>query len=164
MLRRAVFPGSFDPLTVAHLAIADAVRHQLAVDTVDLVISHVALGKEDRASAVQDRVDAIRGFREHRPWLDATATRAQLLVDIAHGYDVLVLGADKWHQIHDVRFYGGSRRARDEALSRLPAVAIAPRAGSDVPAGDRVQLLRLPAEHREVSSTAVRAGREHWRA
>lgn len=164
MIRRAVFPGSFDPLTVAHLAVADAVREELAVDTVDLVISRVALGKEDRTTAVQERVDAIRAHRDQRPWLDATVTEAQLLADIADGYDVLVIGADKWHELHDVRFYGGSQRVRDEALARLPTVAVAPRTGSDVPAGGDVHVLHVPDEHRPVSSTAVRAGRDDWRA
>lgn len=164
MVRRAVFPGSFDPLTVAHLAIADAVRNQLDVDVVDLVISFVALGKEGRPGSVQDRVAAIRSHRDRRPWLDATATHAQLLADIADGYDVLVVGADKWHQLHDVRFYGGSSRARDEALARLPMVAVAPRAGSAVPADGEVHVLHLPDEHREISSTAVREGRDDWRA
>ena len=99
-----------------------------------------------------------------RPWLGARATEAQLLADIADGYDILVLGADKWYQLRDVRFYGGSERARDDALGRLPPIALAPRSGVRVPAEPGLHILSVPAEHHEVSSTAVRDGRDEWRA
>ena len=42
MSRRAAYPGSFDPLTIAHLGIAEAARDRHALDRVDLVISEVA--------------------------------------------------------------------------------------------------------------------------
>ncbi|MCA1707478.1 MAG: hypothetical protein LC808_31105, partial [Actinobacteria bacterium] len=41
--------GSFNPLTIAHLAIAEEARERLMLDRVDLVVSRVALGKEDLA-------------------------------------------------------------------------------------------------------------------
>ena len=47
MTRRAAFPGSFNPLTVGHLAVAEAARAQCALDMVDLIVSRVALAKED---------------------------------------------------------------------------------------------------------------------
>lgn len=165
MIGRAVFPGSFDPLTVAHLAIADAVVDQLAVVHLDLVISQVALAKERvEQTSVAHRVASIRRHVETRPWLDAKVTDAQLLADIADGYDVLVIGADKWHQLVDVRFYEGSARARDEAVARLPRLAIAPRAGVELPRLDGVHLLEVDPDLHTVSSTAVRAGRAEWRA
>ncbi len=163
---RAVFPGSFDPLTVAHLAIADRVRVELAVETVDLVISRVALAKEDRVTTpLEQRVEVIRALgRAGRPWLRARTTEAQLLADIAEGYDVLVIGADKWHQLHDIGFYGDSAAARDAALDRLPRLAIAPRSGVTTPEGAGLHILSVPAAHHDVSSTAVRRGRDEWRA
>jgi hypothetical protein len=88
-----------------------------------------------------------------------------LLADIAAGYDVCVLGADKWHQLHDTEFYGGSEEARDAALSRLPVLAVAPRADVASPRpGDRVVLLDVDPSFHRVSSTAVRRGRDEWRA
>lgn len=164
MAGRAVFPGTFDPLTVAHVAVADAVRAELDVVTVDLVISRVALAKEHVATPVEARIAGILRLREERPWLHAGVTPAQLLVDIAAGYDVLVVGADKWHQLHDVRFYGGSGVARDEALARLPRVAVAPRTGAGLPADPDVHVLSVPREHHGISSTAVRDGMDVWRA
>ena len=109
MPRHGVFPGSFDPLTVAHVAIADAARAQCSLDALDLVISHVALAKEDREQTpVAQRLAAIDAATGDRRWLRARATERQLLADIAEGYDLLVVGADKWLQLHDPRFYGDS--------------------------------------------------------
>lgn len=165
MARHGVFPGSFDPLTVAHLAIADAAREQCALDRLDLVVSHVALAKEDRDQApVTARLAAIETATPDRPWLRAKSTEAQLLADIAEGYDLLVVGADKWLQLHDPRFYGGSDASMRAALARLPPVAVAPRAGVDVPADGPAFVLDLDPAHHHVSSTAVRAGRHEWRA
>ena len=94
----------------------------------------------------------------------ARVTDDQLLADIAQGYDVLIVGADKWHQLHDPGFYGGSAEAIREALARLPTLAVAPRAGVELPSAIDVVVLDLDESHRSVSSTAVRNGRDEWRA
>ena len=160
-----VFPGSFDPLTVAHLAIADAAREQCGLERLDLVVSHVALAKEARRQAPPaERLTQIERATPDRPWLVARDTDAQLLADIAEGYDLLVIGADKWHQLHDPRFYGGSAAAMRAALARLPPVAVAPRAGVLLPDDPGVTLLDVDPVHHRVSSTGVREGRLEWRA
>jgi hypothetical protein len=161
-----VYPGSFDPLTTAHLAIADAALAHFELEHLDLVLSRVSLAKEHVPQApVDERLGAIARITSDRPQIRGQVTDEQLLADIAEGYDVCVVGADKWHQLHDVRFYGGSSAARDAALARLPTLAVAPRRGFSLPpptAG--VVLLDLPSHLQEVSSTAVREGREDWRA
>lgn len=163
-----MFPGSFDPLTVAHLAIAEAVVDQCAVVSVELVVSVDPLAKDAADQTPPHvRIDRVRTVAAARPWLTARTTEHRLLVDIADGYDVVVLGADKWHQLHDVAFYG-SVDARDAALARLPRLAIAHRAGTaplrlhDSPLD--VVVLEIDPAHAVVSSTAVRAGRDEWRA
>lgn len=165
MAVRAVFPGSFDPLTTAHLAVADAACEQLGLDLVDLVVSEVALGKESgHSTTVADRLRTIEERCGDRPWLRARRTTAQLLADIASGYDVLVIGADKWAQLHDPAFYGGSPEARDAAIARLPRVAVAPRSGHAVPQDASVVVLDVDPVHHPVSATGVRRGRDDWRA
>jgi len=156
-----VYPGSFDPLTIAHLAVADAAFDTLGLDRLDLAISYAALGKEhlDDAS-VQRRLDGIRDATADRPWLEVVAVREQLIVDIAEGYDAVVVGADKWRQVNDPAWYDGDPLARDAALARLPRVLVAPRAG-DRP--DGVELLDVHEELHHVSATAVRDGaRPEW--
>jgi nicotinic acid mononucleotide adenylyltransferase len=164
-MRTGVYPGSFDPLTTAHLAVAQAAIDGCALDRLDLVISTVALAKETGAHApIAERIAAIEQHAQRDRRLGAVVTEHQLLADIAEGYDVLVVGADKWHQLHDVAFYG-SAEARDSALERLPLLAVAPRAGSVTPApAPDLVVLDLGADLQAVSSTAVRAGREDWRA
>lgn len=163
--RHGVYPGSFDPLTVAHVAIADAARDQCGLDALDLVVSHVPLAKEDRQQApVAERLQAIESATSDRPWLRARATEHRLLADIAAGYDLLVVGADKWLQLHDPRFYDDSPAAMRAALGRLPPVAVAPRTGVALPEEVSVTLLVVDPAHHDVSSTAVRAGRTEWRA
>ena len=63
--RRGVYPGSFNPLTVAHLAIADAAFHTARLERLDLAISRAALGKDDIASSRGARLDAIARATTH---------------------------------------------------------------------------------------------------
>jgi len=156
---RGVYPGSFDPLTVAHLAIAEAAQRAADLDRIDLTLSRVALGKEDRAhSSVEARATAIRRAARTRPWLAVTITDAQLIAEIATGYDVVVMGADKWAQVRDPAWYGDDAHARDRALAALPRVLVAPRPGFDVVGAE---VLDIDPEHAHVSSTRARSGEHH---
>ena len=150
---RAAYPGTFDPPTVAHLAIAEATLATGAVEGVDLVVNRSPLGKPS-ALALDVRVAMLEAVAASRPWLDVVVTDHQLLADIADGYDVLVLGADKWAQVVDDRWYP-SPAARDAAVARLPRLAVARRGDLELPAGCLVLDVDLPG----VSSTAARAGR-----
>ena len=170
----AVYPGSFDPPTVAHLAIARAALDH--VDEVRFVISEVALGKADlppgRAPAPA-RHDVLAALANGERGLSVALTTAGLVADIAQeaGADAVVVGSDKWAQILDPSWYGGSTRARDAALRRLPRVLLAPRdpttgagaGATDPPRPDLVELVRLRIDpaHRTVSSTRARAGEHH---
>ena len=68
---RGVYPGSFDPLTVAHLAIAEAAQRAAHLDRIDLTLSRVALGKEDRGAFER------RGARRRHPARGPDATVAR---------------------------------------------------------------------------------------
>jgi len=168
-----VYPGTFDPPTIAHLAIARAALDQLGLDRLDLTISSATLGKDDtRLTPIDERLAELTAITAADARLAVRSTSDSLLVDIAAGYDVLVLGGDKWAQVLDPHWYGGTT-ARDEALHRLPTVALAPRPPwtelgddpqGDAPAPVTVVVLDLDPAHREVSATAVRDGRHDWRA
>jgi nicotinic acid mononucleotide adenylyltransferase/predicted RNA-binding protein with PIN domain len=161
-MKTGVYPGSFDPLTIAHLAIADAAVRAAALDRLDLALSSIALGKEYGSHSSTDaRAAAILRAARVRPWLAVTVTDAQLIAEIAHGYDVVVMGADKWAQVRDPAWYGGDEAARDAALASLPRVLVAPRAGFDV---EGAEVLDIGPEHADVSSTRARAGELHLMA
>ncbi len=150
-----IYPGSFNPLTTAHLAIAAAARAQRGLTRVVLAFSRNPINKEhiDRPR-FEDRVEVARAEAATRAWLDVTVTEARLLVDIARGYDVLIMGADKWQQVIDPQYYS-DEQARDDAVAALPELAIAPRPPLPVP---RRHLLHVELEHGAVSSTRAREG------
>ena len=160
MARCGVYPGSFNPPTVAHIEVARAAVTSRGLDRVDLAVSRVALVKGPVAiPTLAERISVLEEIAAGVDWLGVAVTDAQLLVEMAEGYDILVMGADKWHQIQDPVFYGGGGTGRDRAMARLPELAVAPRAGYPIPEGIG---LDLDAELGEVSSTAVRDGRHDW--
>jgi hypothetical protein len=156
---RGIYPGSFDPPTIAHVAIAEAAVRAGSLTQLDLAMSRVTLGKDAGAQAP---LEARRALAERlgasRPWLRVVVTDAQLITDIADGYDVVVLGADKWAQVRDPAWYDGSVAARDAAVARLARVLVAPRSGHAVVGAE---VLDVPAHIAEVSSSAARAGAHH---
>ena len=157
--RIGVYPGSFNPPTIAHIEIALAARDAHGLARVDLAVSVSALGKadvlrpsfEERLTVIEASVAAVDG-------LGLVVTEHQLIADIAAGYSVVVMGADKWHQVNDVAWYTDAA-ARDAAVASLPGLALAPRAGFHVPDEHR---LPVSPDLLDVSSSAVRAGRLEW--
>ena len=157
-MRVGCYPGSFDPPTVAHVAIAEAAVRQGGLDRLDLVLSRTALGKEGRERApVEERAAALSAMG-----FSVRVTDKRLVGEIAEGYDVVVVGADKYLQLLDPAWYP-TPEAHRAALARLPRVLVAPRAGFEVPPG--VELLDVHPDHHHVSSTAVAEhGKDEWRA
>lgn len=152
--RRGVFPGSFNPPTTAHLAISEAVLVQHRLDVLVWSVSRVALAKEDvQRPRLADRIAVLEDVAAPINWLEIDVTDAQLLSDIAAGFDVIVMGADKWHQIHDAVFYGNDPARRNASIAALPTVAIAARPPHDCPSE---LVLDLPDWVGAVSSTQAR--------
>ena len=165
-MRVGAYPGTFDPPTVAHLAIAEAAWRQGGLDRLELVVCVSPLGKKDAGVApLGSRIALLEAICETRPWLGIAVSESELICDIARGYDAVVMGADKWAQVVDPAWYGGSTPARDDAVRRLPQVLLAPR-GSHAPAStpEGTIVLDLHHGHASVSSTAVREGRLEWLA
>lgn len=155
MDRVGVYPGSFNPPTIAHLALSEAARHQRELERVVWSISRTALAKEAvDHPRFEHRLGVLREVAAGVSWLEIVVTEARLLVDIAEGFDLVIMGADKWAQINEPHWYG-SEEARDAAVAALPEVAVAARPPHDVPARF---LLDTEDHHRHVSSTKARAG------
>ncbi len=153
--RRGVFPGSFNPLTIAHLEIALRAKDACNLHEVHLVVSEVALDKPDpEGPPFDERISLLEADASEFDWLVVKTTREQLIADIAAGYDIVVMGADKWHQVNDLAYYADAA-ARDAAVAGLPNVVVAPRTGSDTPTDLELETAK---NIRDVSSTAARAG------
>ena len=154
----AAYPGTFDPLTIAHLAVAEAAWRACELERVDLVLSRDPIGKSS-PTPLEERIAALEPVCTDRPWLGVAVTDARLIADVCQGYDVVIMGADKWAQVLDPSFHADEDTWRS-SLARLPLVAVARRGDLEI-AGDVIVLdVDLP----EVSSTAVRHGRDDWRA
>ena len=128
-----------------------------------LVVSTSPLGKAPTVPTFEDRVAVLEQVASGRPWLSVAVTEHRLIADVAAGYDAVVMGMDKWLQVIDPAWYGGSAPARDAAVARLPEVLIASRPGHELhsrPAEAR--MLDVHPSHGPVSSTLVRAGRTEW--
>lgn len=152
----AAFPGSFNPPTIAHLAIAGQVRLQFDVDRVDLVVSRRALAKERiELPLFHHRLAVLDQAVADLDWLAVMVTDAQLLADVARGYDLLIVGADKWWQINETKWYG-SATDRDRAIASLPSTVVVPRDGFDTPPHRQLHL--DDATLAQVSSSRARRG------
>ncbi len=156
--RRAVYPGSFNPPTIAHLDLSRAVVEQRKVAVVVWSLSRLALGKDDIGGpTIDERFAVMQDVADEYPWLEVQVTDDQLLSDIAAGFDVVVMGADKWIQISELQWYSGSEAERDAALASLPELAIAARPPHSAPKEHEVELEGVEL----ISSTAARAGADH---
>tara|TARA_B100000686_G_C16787224_1_gene976061 strand:- start:371 stop:898 length:528 start_codon:yes stop_codon:yes gene_type:complete len=158
-MRRAVYPGSFNPPTIGHVAIVEAAIQQHQLASIDLTISEVALAKPliERPS-LEERIRVLEASFSKIPQVNIVQTGLQLIADIAEGYDLVVMGADKWAQIHDENFYDDVDHMH-ECISRLPQVAVAPRGEIFVPAEI---LLEVPEKIAAISSSLAREINFEW--
>ena len=149
----AIYPGSFNPPTIGHLEIVRSAIEHLSLSRIDLAISEVALGKENvKAPSIDDRLNILQGSVSGISGAHVVRTSKQLIADIAEGYDVVVLGADKWAQLQDLAFYKDEAHMRD-CLGRLPRLAVAPR--NNIPVPEEI-LLKVSEEISPISSSVVR--------
>ncbi len=165
-MRVGAYPGTFDPPTVAHLAIAEAAWRQGGLDRVELILSRSPLGKDPAVPSFEHRMHVLERVAASRSWLGVAVTDKRLIADVAAGYDAVIMGTDKWLQVCDPAWYGGSIEARDAALARLPALLIVHRPGPEnIPARPENALpLVVDESNAEVSSSLARAGRRDWMA
>jgi cytidyltransferase-like protein len=156
---RGVYPGSFNPPTIGHVEIMRAAIEHFSLGSLDLVVSARALGKENvETPSMEDRVEVLRSSVAHLEVVEVVITDLQLIADIAEGYDVVVMGADKWSQVNDPGFYESAEHLL-RSLRRLPRLAIAARGDVEVPEHAR---LPISEEIDHVSSTGARAGSLEW--
>src|SRR4051812_9089548 len=153
----AAYPGTFDPPTIAHLAVAEAAWRACDVDRVVLVLSQDPIGKAS-PTPIDERLALLRELAATREWLDLAVSEHRLIADVCEGYDVVVMGADKWAQVLDPAYHESEDDWR-ASLARLPTVAVPPPGGLPLQ-GD---LLLLDVDLGDPSSTAGRGGRTHRR-
>lgn len=173
--RVGIVPGSFDPITRAHVALAEALRRREA-EPVLFVYSARTLPKEAPVPASllppELRLAAVAAVCERTAWLGLAVCSHGLLADQARAASasfpsarpVLGVGSDKLRQVFEPRWY----EDRDAALEQLFAaeLAVAARAGEEAVVdavlsanprwAGRVDRIELPADVAAVSSSVVR--------
>jgi nicotinic acid mononucleotide adenylyltransferase len=176
--RIAVLPGSFNPLTRAHVELAAAAR-AAGLPLVVFALARRTVDKEQvTGAALEDRLLTLRLFCARHPGHAVAALNRGLYVEQAEAFRaalpglddlVFLIGFDKLVQIFDPAYYAD----RDAALDRLFARArflVAPRGRHDARDleallarpenrryADRVRFLPLPPSYRDLSATKARA-------
>ncbi|HEY7061612.1 MAG TPA: hypothetical protein VII06_09045 [Chloroflexota bacterium] len=174
-----VLPGSFDPLTAAHAALARAALRHGGLDSLLFLLSVYVVDKGDAAqAALADRALVLTRHVARRPRCGVAVCNRGLYVEEAEALMPLlpagamlwfVVGFDKIVQVFDPRYYAD----RAAALDRLFALAgflVAPRADAgpgdlatllarpeNAPYRARLRPLPLATAYRDQSATAVRA-------
>jgi nicotinamide-nucleotide adenylyltransferase len=175
-LRVAMLPGSFDPITIAHTALAEAAAAR--ADLVVLIYSARTVDKEEGTEPPllkeQERIRAVRDVCAGREvWTLALCSHGLLVdqVDAARGRFPeaelrLVIGSDKVLQVLDPKWYGDA----DTALTRLfsqadvmyavregEAAAVQAALGANARWSDKFLRLDVPPEVAAISSREVRS-------
>jgi nicotinic acid mononucleotide adenylyltransferase len=169
----AVFPGSFNPPTSAHLLLAERARRE-GFGCVLFVLARNTVGKEPSGMIPEDRLLTLR-FIAQRAGMGVAVCSSGMYVDMADAAAMLfpgtqaafIIGSDKVSQIFDPKYYTD----RDDALDALFArtrLIVAPRTDdgeivNDILEraenrrwADRVSVLPLHPAVSDLSSTRVR--------
>jgi nicotinamide-nucleotide adenylyltransferase len=177
--RLALLPGSFNPPTKAHLALAGVALATGSIDRLDFLLASRTVNKEQiQGASLSDRLLLLEALVDGRPELGVVLVNRGLYVDQAEiiraalpSLDELtfVVGFDKIVQIFDPRYY----QDRDSSLDRLFALArflVAPRGSADIDDlrcllersenrryANRISPLELDWDYRQMSSSRLRA-------
>jgi len=177
--RVGIVSGSFDPMTLAHAAMADALAR--SAELVLFLYSPRTLPKEagpggDPGAALlspRDRVASLLAYCRSRRGRGVAvcshglyADQAEAAVGALPGADIVFgVGSDKLVQLADPKWYEDRDRALDRLLS-VARVAYAVRQGQDEPVAgvlkemhrwrERIQPVDLPSGLADLSSRRVR--------
>ncbi len=177
--RVGVLAGSFNPPTLAHVALVESARINGGLDAVLWVISRVTVDKETVTRApLAARLTALAALTEALPHAAAGIITGGLYADQARGLRValptmtdlaIIVGYDKIVQIFDSRYYADRAAALHDLFTHA-RILVAPRGDDDAaalaallrlpenrPWADRVAGIPLAVRWRQVSSSTVRA-------
>ena len=161
--RLAVFPGSFNPPTCAHLALAQAALAQ--ADEVLFVVPRVFPHRRYEGAGLEQRLEMLWQASAAEPRFSVAATDRGLFIEIAmdcraaYGPNVKLLflcGRDAAERIVEWDYGSPGEFARQlEVFSLLVAARHGEYSQPSIYAG-RIHRLLLPQDYSETSSTEVR--------
>jgi len=171
--RLGILPGAFNPVTVAHLALARAAAGQ--VDEVVWVLPRALPHKDYHGASFADRVEMLRSALVGEPHCSIAASSGGLFVQIAaecratYGDDVrlaFICGRDAAERIAGWDYGRPGEFAR--MLRSFDLLVAARRGEYEPPAEFQAAIRRLPlsSEFEHISASEVRAriaGGEPWK-
>jgi nicotinate-nucleotide adenylyltransferase len=171
--RLGIFPGAFNPPTVAHLALAQQAREQHQLDQVVFLLPEVFPHKPYTGAPFADRIAMLEAAASDDPALAIASSDRGLFIDIARdfrqacGSDVelyLICGRDAAERA--VHWEYRDRPSFAEQLREFHMLVASRGDGFTPPEAirDRVHALGLPPSFDSVSASgvreAIRAGAE----
>jgi nicotinate-nucleotide adenylyltransferase len=163
--RLGIFPGAFNPVTRAHLAVARAARDQHGLDQVAFLLPRSFPHKEYEGTTLEERVALLEAATEDDPTLAIASSEGGLFIEIARtfraecGNDVeihLLCGRDAAERI--VHWDYGDGPTFNQQLEEFQMLVASREREYTVPAEHtaRIHPILMPPAYDEVSSSAVR--------
>jgi nicotinate-nucleotide adenylyltransferase len=163
--RLGIFPGAFNPVTRAHLAVARAARDQHRLDQVAFLLPRNFPHKEYEGTTLEERVALLEAATGADPALAIASSGGGLFIEIARefravcGGDVeihLLCGRDAAERI--VRWDYGDEIPFSRQLEEFQMLVASRAVEYSVPAAyaSRMHPILMPPAYDEVSSSAVR--------
>lgn len=167
--RLGIFPGVFNPVTRAHLALARAARSQHRLDQVVFLLPRTFPHKEYEETSLEQRVALLAAATAQDPALAIACSKGGLFVEIAREFRavcgssvelLLLCGRDAAERIAGWDYGDGPPFARQ--LEEFQMLVASREGDYSIPAeyAGRIHLIRMPPAFDEVSSSAVRAAIE----
>jgi nicotinate (nicotinamide) nucleotide adenylyltransferase len=160
--RLAILPGTFNPPTIAHLALARAALAHAG--EVLFALPQVFPHKPYEGAAFEHRLEMLRQATVHEPRYSIASTETGLFIDIAHAIQPhysgarlsVVCGSDAADRI--VNWDYGRPDAIREMLDEFDLLVASRRGEYQPPAGlaQHIYPLALDSDYSEVSATEVR--------
>jgi nicotinate (nicotinamide) nucleotide adenylyltransferase len=175
--RLGIFPASFNPPTLAHVALIRRARQRVNLDEILILLDAQAMGKRIIGAALQDRVLMLERLFQRDPKLSIGISNRGLFVEkleplrAMYPFPVMftfIVGFDTILRVMDKRYYSD----RDKTLSRLfrqCEFLVANRDGKEEaffdelfcreenqPYRDKVLFITLPSRFSFVSSSLIR--------
>lgn len=167
-MRLGVFGGTFDPIHIAHLIIAERVREEMGLDRVLFIPAALPPHKTDRMlSPAWQRLAMVRLAIAHSPWFEACDLEIRR-GGISYTIDTLRELRQYYHvQAHELFLIIGSDSLKEMGSWREPesifeecAVVVVTRPGfdcHDAPAHFARRAKMVPAPSVDLSSSEIRA-------
>lgn len=176
--RLGVLCGSFNPLTLAHVVLAQHACHAFQLDQLFYTVAKVTVDKERvTGMGLEDRLLLLLLHVEQQQYLGVALVNRGLYFEQAQAFQSLfdkrvelffIVGMDKLVQILDARYYQDREAALDQ-LFALTSLVVANRGDMarrvfdellqrsvNQPYRDAIHFLPLPESVSDLSSTAIR--------